>query len=98
MSSTKRKRSSGKRETSPLLATTVELRQVLGIRLAAARRNKDMSQHELGFLLGTHQVSIAQHETEGVLPCRPMLDEVVKLLDIPLFELLRAPDPWELGE
>ena len=98
MSSTKKARSSGKLpETYPLLATAAELEQVLGIRLAAARRNKGMSQHELALHLGTHQVTLATHETGGVLPRRPMLDRIVTLLDVPLFEFLRAPDPWELG-
>ncbi len=44
-----------------------------------------------------HQVTIATMETrKKSAPTREMLDCLVEVLGIPLFELLRAPDPWEL--
>ena len=94
MSSTKGKRSGGKNQ--PQLANLDELEIVIGPRVAAARHAKGLTQYRLATRMSAHQTTIAFIETRTILPSRHFVDKLVKALDISLFELLRAPDPWEL--
>ena len=94
MSSTKRKASDEKNQ--PRLANLSELGFVIGPRIAAARRSKGLTQYALATRMPCHQTTIAFIETRKDVPSRLFTDRLVELLDIPLFELLRAPDPWEL--
>ena len=97
MNSTKEKASGGKSQRSqPRLADLPELEIVIGPRIAAARRSKGLTQYGLATRIPCHQTTIAFIETRKQIPSRLFTDRLVELLDIPLFELLRAPDPWEL--
>jgi len=80
----------------PQLANLAELRLVLGGRLAAVRRARGWSQHQMSVRLGYHQVRIANIELGWKMPSLEILDKYTKILDIALYELLRKPDPWEL--
>jgi len=94
MKKTKETQSNG--SSHPQLANNDELKIVLGRRIAAARKASGLTQKQLSYKIGGHQVTVALWETGKTLPLRPALDLLVVELGISLFELIRAPDPWEL--
>jgi len=97
MSATKGRTSDREKQASqPQLADLAELYIVLGPRVAAARRSKKLTQHRLAARMSCHQTTIAFMETRKLMPGRQFMDRLVTVLDISLFEMLRAPDPWEL--
>ena len=83
---------------TPELANLAELKQVIGHRLASARHAKGWTQIQLAQHVPCHFISIAFYETKHWTPSRVMVDKLVIALEIPLFELLRAPDPWEVSD
>ncbi len=98
MNSTEETSSNGPtRREQPRLATEPELKKVLGKRIAAARRAKKYRQHQMAARMPCHQRTIDAVERGRLLPKRDLIDRFVEVLGISLYELLRAPDPWELS-
>ena len=98
MKPTKAQRSRGKsHHPTPQLATLDELRLVVGRRIAAGRHRLGLSQYQLAVHVPCHQITITFFETSVITPSRKMMDKLAVALEMPLFELIRGPDPWELA-
>jgi len=71
------------------LCNEVELRKVLGSRIAKHRRLMGMTQAELGKIVGLHQPTICKIEQGRLLPSRQRIDQICEALGISRYDLER---------
>lgn len=75
----------------------------IGQNIKNARKNKGLSQKQLGELLGVSQAAIGQFENEKSTPKLETLEKIAAALNIPVselipFEILTPPDPLKQRE